>query len=190
IDTHKIGLTLAGLREDVAAVKEHASWFSKRGLLNGVALAARVMRTVAPAVAEDASRPRLDVLGPMQLRGLDKSGSVRAGVKGDKRRRLLALLLEARVTGSVGVAKLALLDELYPDQDELSAAASLKVLVHGVRHSFGLELIVTTADGYGLGDCSTDVEEYLAAPDPSLWRGQYLDGAEYDMQLRDSLYLA
>src|SRR5690606_13334154 len=117
-------------------------------------------------------------------------GSVRAGAKGDKRRRLLALLVEARVTGSVGVAKLALLDELYPDQDELSAAASLKVLVHGVRHSFGIELIVTTADGYGLGDCSTDVEEYLAAPEPSLWRGQYLDGAEYDMQLRDSLYLA
>src|SRR5690606_33406099 len=68
IDTHKIGLTLAGLREDEAAVKEHASWFSKRGLLNGVALAARVMRTVAPADVDDASRPRLDVLGPLQLR--------------------------------------------------------------------------------------------------------------------------
>ena len=195
IDAHKLGLALAGLQGDRKALEAHMEWFAERGLLNGVAIGERLLGAVAAGVPAVKPRTRLDVLGPLQLSGFDKAGtggagSDRVGIKGDKRRRLLALLLEARVTGSGGVAKLRLLDELYPDQDELSAAASLKVLVHGVRQSFGNDLIVTTTDGYGLGDCSSDVEEYLASPDPTLWRGQYLDGAEYDVQLRDSLYLA
>lgn len=185
IDAHKIGLALAGLHDDEEAVRTHSLWFSERGLLNGVAIAERLLGTVATEAPPEAFRTRLDVLGPMRVSGLTKTG-----VKGEKRRRLLALLLEARVAGRGGVAKLALLDELYPDQDELSAATSLKVLVHGVRQTLANDLVMTTTDGYGLGDWSTDVEEYLAAPNPALWRGQYLDGAEYDMQLRDSLYLA
>ncbi len=185
IDTHKIGVALAGIERDTEALRTHAAWFAERGLLNGVAMAERLFGVEEPRPVTETSRARLDVLGPMQVTTTDRSG-----VKGDKRRRLLALLLEARVTGRQGVSKLALIDELYPDTDEVSAAASLKVLVHGVRRSYGQELVVTTADGYALGDCSTDVEEYLAAPDPELWRGQYLDSAEFDMQLRDSLYLA
>jgi tetratricopeptide (TPR) repeat protein len=185
IDAHKIGLALAGLRGDREAVRTHAAWFAERGLLNGVAIAGRLTEHEAQEQSAPASRTRLDVLGQMQV-----TAGRTVGVKGEKRRRLLALLLEARVAGRGGVAKLALLDELYPDQDELSAAASLKVLVHGVRQSLGTDLVVTTAEGYALGDCATDVEEYLEAPDPGLWRGQYLDGAELDVQVRDSLYLA
>lgn len=185
IDTHKIGVALAGLEGDVDAVRGHAAWFAQRGLLNGVAIAERHLGAVLPAAASEPPTVRLDVLGPMQVTARD-----RVGVKGDKRRRLLALLLEARIAGRDGCPKLTLLDELYPDKDELGAAASLKVLVHGVRQTMAAELVVTTPDGYALGECATDVEEFLATPDPALWRGQYLDGAEFDMHLRDSLYLA
>lgn len=185
IDTHKIGLALAGLEEDRDAVRVHAAWFADRGLLNGVAIAERLLGPEAAIEVHEPTRIRLDVLGPMQV-----TTTTRAGVKGEKRKHLLALLLEARVGGRDGVSKLALLDELYPDKDELSAAASLKVLVHGVRQTLAADLVVTTADGYALGDCATDLEEYLAIPDPALWRGQYLDGAEFDAHLHDSLYLA
>jgi tetratricopeptide (TPR) repeat protein len=185
IDAHKIGLALAGLRRDSEALREHAGWFAERGLFNGVAIAERLGSREAREPSAAPSRTRLDVLGPMRV-----TAARTVGVKGEKRRRLLALLLEARVAGRGGMAKLSLLDELYPDQDELSAAASLKVLVHGVRQALGTDLVVTTADGYALGDCTTDVEEYLQTPDPELWRGQYLDGAELDLHVRDSLYLA
>lgn len=195
VDTHKIALELAALRRDRSALDAAAGWFAERGLLNGVAAAERLM-PVAASPGAGSSRPRLEALGPLRVVVPTAGGAVEAGgadgtsVRGTKRRALLALLLEARVTGRGGVTRLALLDELYPGQDELSAAASLKVLVHGVRQSLASDLVVTTADGYALGECATDVEEFLAAPRASLWRGQYLAGEEFDAQVRDTLHLA
>jgi len=186
IDTHKIGLELARLRNDRSAAQANRTWFDERGLLNGVAIADRQLGASASSRADSGERTsRLEVLGPMQLRGEET-----VVVRGEKRRRLLALLLEARVSGRGGVAKLAILDDLYPEQDELKAASSLKELVHGVRNAHGPDLILTTPDGYALGNCDSDVEEYLEAPDAALWRGPYLDGMEVDGILRDTLYLA
>lgn len=195
IDTHKIGLELARLRGDADDAGARLAWFEARGLQNGAAIARRYFpgSTPSPApkpvvvAAETSPRPsaRLEVLGAMRLQ-TDEPQPVR----GDKRRRLLALLLEARVSGRGGVARLALLDELYPDHDEGRAASSLKELVRGLRAAFGAGLVLTTPEGYALGDCGSDVEQYLAAPEASLWRGPYLDGIDPDGPVRDSLYLA
>ena len=50
--------------------------------------------------------------------------------------------------------------------------------------------MLTTPDGYALGNCDSDVERFLAAPEAALWRGPYLDGLEFDGSVRDSIYLA
>lgn len=186
IDTHKIGLELARLRVDRGAIDKHRRWFAERGLLNGVAIADRhagLTGTLRSGVAD--RPPRLEVLGPMRLAGEDL-----VAVRGEKRKGLLALLLEARVSGRSGVAKLAIIDALYPDQDELRASSSLKELVHGVRSAYGADLVLTTPDGYALGNCDSDFERFMAEPDAALWRGLYLDGLEFDGSVRDTLYLA
>lgn len=186
IDTHKIALELARLRNDRGGAQRHRAWFAQRGLLNGVALADRHWSVASqPSGAPGARPPVLEVLGPMRL-----AGQQVVPVRGEKRRALLALLLEARVSGRSGAVRLDILDALYPDQDELRAAASLKELVHGVRTAHGSDLVLTTPDGYALGNCDSDVERFLAAPEAALWRGPYLDGLEFDGSVRDSIYLA
>lgn len=187
IDTHKIALELARLKNDRGATLRQRAWFAERGLHNGVAIADRQLGVAAPLQAEQSEQqPRLEVLGPMRF-SVDETV---VAVRGDKRRQLLALLLEARISGRTGVAKLTILDALYPEQNELRAASSLKELVHGVRSAHGRDLILTTADGYALGNCGSDVEQFLAAPDAALWRGFYIDGLELDGSVRDTLYLA
>jgi hypothetical protein len=120
---------------------------------------------------------------------LGKDG-VEQAVQGRKRRELLALLLEARVSGRGEVTRISLLDALYPAEDELKAASSLKGLVHNIRRQHGAALIITTADGYALGNCVTDVEEFLQGGDSTLWRGHYQEAHELNAQVRESLYLA
>jgi tetratricopeptide (TPR) repeat protein len=117
---------------------------------------------------------RLELLGPMRLRHEVKLEPIR----GRKRQELLALLLEARIAGRNEIPKLELIDRLYTDSTEAQAAASLKDLAHQIRTMYGQELIVTTGNGYALGQVTTDLETYLETNDVRLWHGPYLSGPE------------
>jgi DNA-binding SARP family transcriptional activator len=97
-------------------------------------------------------------------------------VRGPKRQELLALLLEARLTGRGEIGRLELLDLLYPGIDEAQAASALKSTVHVIRASFGQNLIQTSPQGYALGPVTSDVEAFLDSGDTGLWRGVYLEG--------------
>lgn len=121
------------------------------------------------ALATDAADWVLEVLGPMQLRG---AGTL--PLCGEKRRLLLAALLEARVSGRQGLSRLDLIELLYPEQDELKAGVNLRQLALGLRRDFGAQLLLTTPDGYALGACDSDLDRFLAKPGTVAWRGAYL----------------
>ena len=83
-----------------------------------------------------------------------------------------------------------MLDTLYPDEDELKASSSLKVVVHSLRETLGENALMTTSNGYALGECTSDAELFLQTGDTALWRGLYLEGLELanESNVRDSLY--
>lgn len=193
IEMHKIGLQLARLRGDLEDARMRLAWFRERGLEYGAMLATQLF----PELTEEgggrergatgAVRPRLNVLGPIQL-SHDGSGGGATLVKGEKRRLLLAALLEARVSGRHGLAKLDLFDLLYPGRDESKAGVSLRQLVLVLRRDLGANLVHSTPDGYALGDCDSDLDRFLERPASVTWRGQYLGGLSLDGQVRDTLH--
>jgi hypothetical protein len=185
---HKVGLELDRLNNDIESARKRMYWFEVRGLINGVNIAKRYF----PALAErkEVSKQiensvRLEVLGTLQVKG-EKLRPIR----GRKRQELLALLLEARVSGKSEVSRLTLLETLYPDNDELKASSSLKVTIYHLREVLGERAIVTTTNGYALGACTSDAELFLNIGDTTLWRGPYLEGVNTldDSTVRDSLY--
>jgi tetratricopeptide (TPR) repeat protein len=190
LKVNKIGLELDRLNNDLESARTRMQWFQERGLLNGVNIAKRYFPELADVkeVATPAkSSVRLEVLGSLQVT-LQKETTP---IRGRKRQELLALLLEARISGRSEISRLTLLDTLYPDEDEFKAAASLKVVVHSLRETLGENAITTTNNGYALGECTSDAELFLQSGDTMLWRGLYLEGLESeDSTVRDSLYLA
>jgi DNA-binding SARP family transcriptional activator len=98
-------------------------------------------------------------------------------VRGQKRKELLACLLEARIAGRAEVTQLELFDSLYPDEPEDAAAGSLKQLVFQLRKSLGAGVILRTAGGYALGSMGSDAEDFLKNGDTRLWRGVYREDA-------------
>jgi tetratricopeptide (TPR) repeat protein len=193
-NAHLAGLEADRISDDAASARVRAAWFEERGLKNSAQMVDRYF----PQLSRDESRPatlevkgesRLDVLGPMQFLLQGQSQTVR----GRKRQELLALLLEARVSGRNELGKLELLDALYPDSDEDQARSTLQETVRATRSSLGADVIVTTANGYALGAVASDAEEFLKSGDTKLWRGAYLDGLmleSRDDTVRESLHLA
>ncbi len=166
VNKHKIGLELDRLNKNVASARTRMHWFEERGLLNGVNIANRYFPELAntkETPKQPVSTVRLEVLGSLQARG-DKLTPIR----GRKRQELLALLLEARLSGRSEVSRLTLLDTLYSNEDELKATASLKSVVHTLRDSLGENAITTTNNGYALGECSSDAELFLQTGDITL----------------------
>jgi tetratricopeptide (TPR) repeat protein len=189
LETERIGLELDRITQDIESARERVSRARGSGNLNLVNLAGRFFSSLEPtpnAALEDraASRKRLELLGPMTVDGQPISERTRKG------RELLALLLEARVTGRRDVPQLELLDALYPDLIEDKAVGALRQLVFRVRASLGPDAILRGAGGYALGAVDTDVERFLETRDPGLWRGAYLQdiGAGWDSSLRETLH--
>ena len=81
------------------------------------------------------------------------------------------------------MARLALLDTVYPGQPEVLASAALRDVIHHLRQLCGSGAILTTPDGYALGAIGSDAETYLATGDVTLWRG----AAWQDVERADTL---
>lgn len=147
------------------------------GVLEDGAFAHPLYREVAarlPPPHAGGGRPasgRLEVLGPMRF----VRGGATVEVHGERRRALLALLLEARLAGRAGVPQLQLLDQLYPREPD-RAAGALKQLVFQLRAALGPEVIVRMGGGYALGPVASDAEAFLRDGNCAWWRGPYLEG--------------
>jgi len=175
---HRTGLELDRLQGDLTRAANRLTWFEERGLMNGVNLARRYFPALAPPAATPATAPgealRLLVLGPLRL---VRQGKVEE-VRGQKRKELLAYLLEARLAGRAEVPQLELLDALYPDEPEDVATGALKQLVFQLRKSLGTGAILRTGSGYALGDLGSDAEGFLKSGDTRLWRGVYREDTQ------------
>lgn len=202
----RIGLELDRITTNLDSAQARLRWFEEHGLLNGAYLARRYFpqldrRSTSsdPQPVDDPlsgrtapvhhkALPRLEVLGPMQLTLEDKSYPVR----GQKRKELLAVLLEARIAGRSEVPTLELLERLYPGVPDQGAGDALKQAVFKTRTSLGQGLITTTAGGYALGAVESDAEVFLKTQTTHLWRGAYLQdvGLEADETVRGAIHHA
>jgi tetratricopeptide (TPR) repeat protein len=129
--------------------------------------------------------PRLNVLGTLRLE-INNEAITPPALQG---KILLAVLLEARVTGRDGVNTLELLDALYPEYEEGRGLGALKQLVFRIRASLGKSAILRLSDGYSLGALETDAETFLSTGATHLWRGPVLSDLPEDIAsgLRDAL---
>jgi tetratricopeptide (TPR) repeat protein len=195
VEAHLTGLELARLKNDLTSGLKHLAWFEEQGLMTNVNKARRYFPQLATTRDSQTSRismttelPRLEVLGSMQI----KLESQTTAVRGRKRQELLALLLEARISGRSEVSKLELVDKLYPDADEIQSNAGLRDVIYQIRSSLGENTLMTTMNGYALGNLSSDIEDFLKNGNTQLWRGTYLEGLTLETSdtVRESLYLA
>lgn len=192
LETHKAGLEIARLTQDVRRAREALGWFEERGLQHGASLAVRYFPELAPAAGHIvAPAARLEILGPMRY----VSGGSSLPVRGQKRRELLAQLVNARIAGQRQLSRLELIDALSPGVDETQGGVSLKNIVYQLRELCGPNTVLTTADGYALGAVASDAEVFLETGDTRLWRGAYLEGTSLDRPnlnetVRERLHLA
>jgi tetratricopeptide (TPR) repeat protein len=194
LEQHKVGLEIARLNNDIEQAKKHHEWFSLHGLMTSVNKACRYFPELktnshqSPTTPSAENMPHLEVLGSMQTTLEAQTTPMR----GRKRQELLALLLEARVSGRGAVSKLELVEKLYPDVDEIQSNAGLRDVIYQIRSSLGENTLTTTMNGYALGSLKTDVETFLETGNTQLWRGIYLEGLTLETSdtVRESVYLA
>ena len=189
IFAHRLALEIDRIRGDAQTAATRVGHFEGIGNLNWRNIAYRYFPQLGAAPAQEVgSTLHLAVLGPLQLL---RDGSL-LSYTAHLGKLLLALLLEAHLTGRGGVGQLDLLDTLYPDLDEARATSALKQLVYRLRSALGTSAIARTSSGYALGAVSSDAEAFLASGDTGLWRGLYL--ADLDdgrvSGARDALYEA
>jgi tetratricopeptide (TPR) repeat protein len=174
-------LELARLCEDTVALNEQLEWFRARHFVTVVNETQRrtsnridAPTSRHPSSLEDTANAtvRLNVLGPITLERHARVIPTRA----KKRLELLAYLLETRLGGRPEAKALELLDALYPGEPETDARNTLKQHVYLLRSSLGADSILSTPNGYALGNVSSDAEDVLGGGDPGLWRGAYLGG--------------
>jgi hypothetical protein len=164
-----LAMMQAAIRADQTALHAYFEWFRAAQLENNANLTKRFLSHTDNQITPLA---QLLVLGAMQIR---TTGGV-SKLRGQKRFELLALLLEARIAGKQDVARLEMLDALYPNEPEARANGSLKNLISNIRQSIHAQAIVATSNGYALGNLTSDAEEFLQSHNTHLWRGAYLEG--------------
>jgi tetratricopeptide (TPR) repeat protein len=195
LEVNHYGLEISRLTKDSARASKHLAWFETHNLEHGVALTLRYFPDLAISSVNPARTtlqkimPRLEVLGSLQLRQETTTKTIR----GQKRKELLVLLLEARIAGRNEIPQFELLEFLYPESMPEDAGVALKQLVFQIRSSYGQAAINTTGNGYALGAFDSDSEDFLLTGSTQLWRGAYLEDAGFeplDLTVRDALYQA
>lgn len=184
-EANQATLDLLRLQNNVAKARTHLEWFQERGLRNAFNAGLRLFPELRDDQQPSETRvsAQLQVLGAMQI----AQNSVSISVKGQKRKELLARLLEARVSGRHEIKTFELLDALYPNSLEEEGLSALKQNVFKTRAAHGSSIITTTTNGYALGSVSSDAEEFLKHPDTKLWRGAFLDGLSASDEVRETL---
>ena len=198
VEAQRFALELARMRGDLESARVCSEVFEAAGY-HGYAHLARhyfpqLEATPHPREEPLPAQARLYVLGPVQL---ERQGQTLAYV-GNKRSGLLAYLLERRIAGKTtqaqpqGVSTLELLDAFYPGVNESEARRTLKQQIYLIRRDLGRSSVLSTPSGYALGAVSSDAEDFLAHPDPALWRGSYLEtlGEGWVSGVREALWLA
>ena len=195
----RFGLEVDRLGKNVASAASRLERLNAAGLHSWVERGYRAfpqLQTLRELLAEVARpRPektllegvvRLEVLGSLRLFSSGKPLTPPA----EQGRRLLLLLLEARVLGREGVRVLDLLESLYPAQDEERAENALKQLVYRLRGVLGKGAVLRLRDRYALGALSSDAESFLDGGPTRLWRGPALEDFAEDegAALRDLLH--
>jgi tetratricopeptide (TPR) repeat protein len=173
----RYGLEVDRLTQNLGRARERHAWFKEQGLQGGAKVALRYFPSLEAAESTpgvEKVSPRLDVLGPAQL---EKDGKC-LPYRGRKRLELLTFLLETRMAGRAEATLLNIMDALYPDTGEAESKAVIKQLVYLLRNQLGGEAIVSTPNGYALGNLQSDAERFLETHDMTLWRGAYLSGLE------------
>lgn len=182
LEASKVAIDLATTEGDDTAAREALAWFDANGLAIGRVLVGRAFPGLvdtdsSPSELPGPARPtagqgtgtaaapggdsglRLEVLGDMRLGPV---GGTEA-VKGERRRLLLARLLQTRMDGGAEVTDLELIEALYPGMPEPDAVRALKQLVHQVRRKYGTRVLTRTHAGYALGAAvGSDAEGFLA----------------------------
>jgi hypothetical protein len=164
-----LGMMQAAIRADQTALQTHLDWFTAAQLENNANLTKRFL---SRGNTKTSPLARLEVLGALQIRTIQGVSKLR----GQKRFELLALLLEARIAGKQDLARLEILDALYPNEPEDRANSSLKNLISNIRQTIHTQAIIATTNGYALGNLTSDAEEFLQTHNTELWRGAYLEG--------------
>jgi AAA domain len=176
-----IGLELDNLTRNTASAQERLEWFQSRGLQAYVKLAQRYfpefLETNPKTLTTNLENlGTLEVLGQIRMRTDGKTEVVR----GQKRQELLALLLHARMEGQSEIQVDDLRETLYPYQGLKEGSNALRQTIHKTRSSYGQNVIVTTSNGYALGNVTSDAESFLNDGNTSLWRNPYLNGLQLD----------
>ncbi|MCA9836148.1 MAG: hypothetical protein KC422_04515 [Trueperaceae bacterium] len=189
LEAAKIRLEIAHLSKDKALAQTVLEWFEAGNLQNGIKLVRQYFPELnhepSPDHAPIKASLHLKVLGDMRL---SISGQDQA-IRGKKRQQLLALLLEARLSGRSELDRLSLLDALYPGIPEVKALGSLKQLIHALRLEFGESIVKTLGTGYALGDIDSDAEQFLKTGHTPLWQGPYLESPSFQETVAESLHL-
>jgi tetratricopeptide (TPR) repeat protein len=178
------------LNNNLEMAQSRLEWFEARGLHW---LADRVRKRfpeleIGISPSEPIVSVRLLILGPVQLELDGQALPTRAR----KRLEILVYLLEARIAGHAEVTLAELLETFYPHQMLEESRNTLRQQMYLIRSSLGNESILSTQDGYALGNVSSDAEEFLLTGNAELWRGPYLErlGDGWHPGVRDALVLA
>ncbi|MDX2005769.1 MAG: hypothetical protein SFU83_10875 [Meiothermus sp.] len=187
----RMALELDRLNQDRASADRRVQRWRQQGMLSSLEVARRYF-PVAHAFPADqvpldpSSEVHLQVLGAVQI----QLNGVPISDRNRKAKEMLALLLEARLSGRGEVGPLELYDALYPEMSEEKAVSALKQLVYRLRSGLGAEVVLRTAGGYALGAVSSDAEAFLNTGNTRLWRGTYMHGLSQNSASlsADSLY--
>lgn len=195
LEANRYGLEVDRLTHNTARAKQRLDWFQGHGLQHCANLSQkyfpelRVYQNQNEITFVSPVCPQLELLGSMQLR----QGNTVKTIRGQKRKELLVVLLEARISGKPEIPQFELCENIYPAAAPEEAAVALKQLVFQIRSSFGQGAISTTSNGYALGGFVSDAEKFLQSGDTQLWRGVYTEGFALearDQTVSDALYLS
>ncbi len=188
-DSLWLQLELSRINYDLLSAKNILEHFRQQGYMLGVTLALRYFPELEATPQPQPSTLHINALGSLQV-VLD---GVTTSVRGTKRKYLAALLLEAQLGGRDECTHNDLADALYPNANEAEARASVRQLVFQWRTQFGINSIITTANGYAFQNVSSDAQQFLETGETALWRGAFLeDVTEWNIGIletvREALY--
>jgi DNA-binding SARP family transcriptional activator len=170
-----IQLEIACLQDNFKLARELLQTCEKQGFGLGISVALDLFPTLnqTQPVTPKETLLRINTLGSMQI----LNGEHVIALRSEKRRQLVAILLEAQIMAQAEVSTLELIDALYPELSDEEARKALQQLVFRTRDQLGADSIQTSPTGYALCPVASDVRDFMETNNTQLWRGAYLQDA-------------